>query len=145
MPQNRSRRVVINDKPKGKGKYRQKDKDYFREDLGIVKPSYLPLRLSPPTGDRRHTSKIRDGAISFEVFAKNRLRKILVDPDVQAEEVVDNASQKSQTAEVGVRGEGSSVGSKTPLQPTDKTRGKAKAQKRSQKTVDAKARKRSKP
>ena len=38
--------------------------------------SKLHAQISSPTGDRRHTAKVRDGKMSGEVFCKNEKRRI---------------------------------------------------------------------
>jgi len=46
----------------------------------VMSKTTVPL-AAVPTFDRRHTTKIRFGRFSSEVFAKERLKEILVDPD----------------------------------------------------------------
>lgn len=53
-------------------------------------------RISPPTGDIRHVTSIREGKISFEEFSKERLATIPVDYDVGRGEETENAAEQVQ-------------------------------------------------
>lgn len=96
--------------------------------------SKLEGQIETPTGDIRHMSHIRNGRVPGDVFSKANLAKIPVNSDSMIEEggrkETDNARKKPQTAEVGVRGEGSSVGQEASLQPAESKGPKAKARKK---------------
>lgn len=78
--------------------------------------------------------RFREGVISFEVFDKRKRDRLPIDPYIMEEY---GASEKQETTKVGLRGQGSGVGKKASLQPTEK---RAKAE---EAVTRAKARKRS--
>lgn len=86
--------------------------------LGPVRPRDTSGILTIPTGSRRHMSHIREGVIRYdEVFMRDRVRRLPVDPDaLEGGGKADDASKKQKAAKVGVRGKGRGVGKKAPLQ-----------------------------
>ena len=148
MPAKNKRRVVIGDKENRGVRHGRFPRGDVGEPLGPVKAKPRSTgRVSPPTGDRRHMTKIRLGVLDTStVFSKARLAALPVDPDVKLERDVeseqtvkevlgdlsgreegttDNASAKPKTAKVGVRRQRRKVGKKVPLQPAAKAKPKA--------------------
>jgi hypothetical protein len=89
------RRVVVEEAPTQR---RQKMPDVDRSDLGPVKRPTRRKFQTIPTGDPRHMGAIREGRLSFEVFAKSQREKIPVDADVDSfvpPDEIDKAVKKA--------------------------------------------------
>ena len=140
MPQRNKRRVVIGEKEDRGVRHGRFPRGDVGEPLGPVKAKPRSTgRISPPTGDRRHMTKIRLGVLDTStVFSKARLAALPVDRDVKLERDVeseqtvkevlgdlsgreegttDNASAKPKAAKMGVRRQRRKVGKKTPHEP----------------------------
>lgn len=97
--------------------------------LQILTPTNrLPERVREENNGFHHLlPRYREGAISFEVFKKDKTGKLNTRVSNEGgREDHGHARKVKATAEMGVRGEGSGVGEKASLRSNDKTQKEAR-------------------
>lgn len=127
MPTREKRRVVIAERDKG----RFRDQPERQDPLGPVSPRpRSDGRISVPTGDRRHITKIREGKLDTSTcFSKARLATITVDPDVEFERSIESEKATQEALEELSR-EKDTNNAKVKEKPKGKRAPKPKAKKK---------------